>query len=227
MSDEIEIWKDIPNYEGYQVSSLGNVKSLNYSHTGSERILKPSKDKDGYLKVVLFNNSKRNYFKIHQLVAMAFYGHNLRVDSKGLVVDHIDNNRANNRADNIQLITIRHNSSKDQKGRSSEFIGVFFNKKKWFASIWFKKRLIHLGSFDIEIEAANAYQKALKEIEQGLDLNVIYPKKVNSSQYIGISWDKQKRKWIAKYKKKFLGRFDTELESYEAREKYILTLQNG
>ena len=27
----VEVWKDIPNYEGlYQVSNLGNVRSLNY-----------------------------------------------------------------------------------------------------------------------------------------------------------------------------------------------------
>lgn len=46
-----EIWKDIKGYEGlYQVSNLGQVKSLNYNHTKQEKILKPkiSKTAGGY-----------------------------------------------------------------------------------------------------------------------------------------------------------------------------------
>ena len=42
----IEEWKDIPNYEGlYEISDLGNVKSI-YSN----KILKPSADKYGYVR---------------------------------------------------------------------------------------------------------------------------------------------------------------------------------
>ena len=45
--DNKENFKDIPNYEGiYQISNLGNVKSLKY---GKERILKPSFNSGGYL----------------------------------------------------------------------------------------------------------------------------------------------------------------------------------
>ena len=45
-----EIWKDIVGYENiYQISNLGRVKSLNYNHTGREKILKPSVNKDGYI----------------------------------------------------------------------------------------------------------------------------------------------------------------------------------
>ena len=49
-----EIWKDKKDYEGiYQVSNCGRVKSLNYNHTGKEKILKPTKDRYGYLQVNL------------------------------------------------------------------------------------------------------------------------------------------------------------------------------
>ena len=55
-----ETWKDIPQYEElYQVSNLGNIKSLNYNNTGKEQILKPRKNKDGYLMVHLYKNGKR------------------------------------------------------------------------------------------------------------------------------------------------------------------------
>ena len=52
-----EIWKDIEGYEGrYQVSNFGNVKSLNYKHTGEEKIMQSCKDKIGYLKPFPFDN---------------------------------------------------------------------------------------------------------------------------------------------------------------------------
>lgn len=57
----MEIWKDIEDYENlYQISSLGNVKSLNYNHTGKEKILKPNKSKFGYLYVVLCKEKEKN-----------------------------------------------------------------------------------------------------------------------------------------------------------------------
>jgi len=50
----MEVFKDIPNYEGlYQVSNLGNIKSLNYRRTGKSRILKLTENSCGYLKVCL------------------------------------------------------------------------------------------------------------------------------------------------------------------------------
>ena len=65
-----EIWKDIPNYEGfYQISNLGNVRSVdrivnagiknNNKVVKKGKILNPVKDKDGYLKVSLSKNNIR------------------------------------------------------------------------------------------------------------------------------------------------------------------------
>ena len=83
----IEIWKDIPGYEGkYQASSLGRIKSMNRKvrgvnpYTGvefmrsvPERILKPGMYcKTGHVSVVLSGHS--NGKPVHQLVALAFYG---------------------------------------------------------------------------------------------------------------------------------------------------------
>ena len=67
-----EIWRDIDGYEGrYQVSNLGRVKSLNYNHTGKEKILKPNTIRDGYLQVSLYNKKMKNCY-VHRLVAQAF-----------------------------------------------------------------------------------------------------------------------------------------------------------
>lgn len=68
-----EHWKDIKEYEGlYQVSDWGNVRSLNYNHTGKTQLLKPAKDNHGYLLVLLCKDGKVRWKMVHRLVAEAF-----------------------------------------------------------------------------------------------------------------------------------------------------------
>ena len=100
---EKEIWKDIKNYEGlYQVSNLGNVKSLNYSHTGKEQILKPPTTKAGYLRVYLYKEGKkRKRFLVHRLVAMAFLDNSDNLPQ----VNHKDENKKNNCVENLEWCT--------------------------------------------------------------------------------------------------------------------------
>ncbi len=217
MNNDVEIWKDVPNYEWlYQVSSFGRVKSFIPWKGTNERILKIQKGGMGYLHVSLAKNGKQKIIKVHVLVAIVFHGH--IPDGLKIVVDHKDNNKLNNRADNLKLITQRENTSKDRKNTTSKYVGVAWDKRasKWAAKILFKRRNISLGFYDIEVDAANAYQKALKELEQGLDLNILYPLRVDSSQYLGVYWSNNKNKWVAIYKNKFLGYYKTELEAHEA-----------
>ena len=55
----IEIWKDIPGYEGsYQVSNLGRVKTLSYNKTGIEKVMKAEITNKGYYRIVLWLNCK-------------------------------------------------------------------------------------------------------------------------------------------------------------------------
>ena len=69
----MEIWRDIEGYEGlYQVSNLGNVKSLNYRKTGKEQILQLAKNQDGYLCIDIYKNKKRETCRINRLVAVHF-----------------------------------------------------------------------------------------------------------------------------------------------------------
>lgn len=224
--EEIEVWKDVPEYEGlYQVSSFGRVKSIIQHNGTNERLLALSTD-GHYFKVSLYKKGQKvKCIKVHVLVAMAFNGH--KPDgTQNIVVDHKDNNPLNNRADNLQLIPQRENVSKDQKNGTSKYTGVSWDKnnKKWTARIEFKRRVIVLGTFELEIDAKNAYQKALEEWKQGLDLNIIYPKKVKTSKYKGVYLNKKTGKWAAMYKRKWLGLFMTELEAHEEIKKYIAKL---
>ncbi len=102
----IEIWKPIRGYEGYEVSNLGRIKSLNYNHTGCEKILKPVNDGKGYLKVFLFKNGKRKNFQIHRLVAQTFIPN---PDNKPCV-NHIDCNPSNNCINNLEWCTYKENT---------------------------------------------------------------------------------------------------------------------
>ena len=165
-----EIWKDIPKYEGlYQASNLGRVKSLKRKarhfsgeRLVSERILKGAVNRHGYIYVVLAKNGYQKTFQAHQLVAMAFLNHTPSGYKE--VVDHIDNDKLNNRVDNLQITTNRHNSSKDKKG-TSKYAGVCWRKAsgKWYAQIYINVKVNYLGLFEDELEAAEAYQNALKE----------------------------------------------------------------
>ena len=101
----MEIWKDIPNYEGYyQVSNLGNVSRVN-----SNSNLKAG-NTHGYLQVVLCVNKQKKNYKVHQLVAMAFLNH--KPCGMKLVVDHINGKKTDNRVENLQVITNRNNRHK-------------------------------------------------------------------------------------------------------------------
>lgn len=88
----MEIWRDAPGFEGYQVSNEGRVKSLNYNHTGREKLLIPAVDGGGYLFVKLYKDGKRKTKYIHKLAAEAFMPNPLNLPQ----VNHKDENKLNN-----------------------------------------------------------------------------------------------------------------------------------
>lgn len=102
----MEIFKDIEGYEGlYQISNLGNVKSLNYGRTGKEKILKPVKNKYGYLCVGLHKQEKLKTFNIHRLVAKVFIENPNNLPQ----VNHKDEDKTNNAVENLEFCTREYN----------------------------------------------------------------------------------------------------------------------
>lgn len=103
---EKEIWKDILGYEGkYQVSNLGNVKSLNYNRTGKEKILQVITTSKGYIRISLCKDGITKNYKVHRLVWTAFNG----VIPDGMQVNHINEDKSDNRLSNLNLMTCKAN----------------------------------------------------------------------------------------------------------------------
>lgn len=106
----MEVWKDIKGYEKvYQVSNKGNVRRLTFTNNQVTKkkihSITPTDNGNGYLIVGLRNGSKRRNFYVHRLVAEAF----CEKASRGNVVNHIDHNRSNNTAENLEWCTQKQN----------------------------------------------------------------------------------------------------------------------
>jgi hypothetical protein len=151
----MEEYKLIEGHENYSVSNFGNIKN---DKTGKN--LKAWFNEKGYKIVEL--SGKR--YKVHRLVAIAFVpnSHNKPF------VDHIDNDRTNNRVANLRWVTNQENSfntsitTKNTSGHK----GVDWYKKlnKWRASIGHNQKSYHIGYFDKIEDAVLARQQKANEL---------------------------------------------------------------
>ena len=105
-------WKPVEGYEGlYEVSNFGEVKSLERLNSRGyhlkEKLLSPGKNSKGYLFVNLSKNGVGKPCYINCLVYSTFVGE----IPEGMQVNHIDEDKENNRVDNLNLMTPKQNSN--------------------------------------------------------------------------------------------------------------------
>ena len=130
----VEQWRPVVGFEcRYAVSNNGSVRSVDRKvpHPtaksgfirlrGKERkpVLNPV---NGYLAVVLYKENQSRGFAVHQLVALAFLPDPPGPIGRGpdkWAVDHIDEDRLNNSAENLQWLTNAANASKASKGANN------------------------------------------------------------------------------------------------------------
>lgn len=106
----MEEWRDIIGYEDlYQVSNLGNIKSLKridlIGRIKSEKILKPVVN-ETYFRVTLYKNGRGKCFLIHRLVAEHF----IKNDNCLPCVNHKDEDTFNNNSQNLEWCTYEYNN---------------------------------------------------------------------------------------------------------------------
>ena len=102
-----EIWKPIVGYEGYyEVSSFGRVRRIKGGcGTQVGKILEPCPLPNGYLYLCLSVNNKTERLSIHRLVCSAFHEN----PENKPCVNHIDGNKTNNYAENLEWVTASEN----------------------------------------------------------------------------------------------------------------------
>jgi len=174
-----EVWKDVIDFEGlYQVSNLGNFRK----HPNKQGKSKNPKSLSrcvwvnclGYKCVSISKNGKKCNKTIHQLVSAAFIP-NFKY---GMIVNHIDGNKKNNKINNLEISNYVHNNTHAHsiglmpKPGKSKYHNVSMRKDKrlkhptwsYVASIKINSKRHYIGVFKNEIEAAKAVDNFLDSI---------------------------------------------------------------
>ena len=118
-------------------------------------------DDDIYYDLIQFTwsvNSTTGYFNT-QIKNTKFLLHRfiMKYDGENYV-DHINNNKYDNRKENLRIVTVQQNAmnKSSAKNSTSKYIGVSRSRKKWSAKISVEKKNLNLGVFDNEEDAARA-----------------------------------------------------------------------
>jgi hypothetical protein len=114
---------------------------------------------EGYAVTVFqINTNKRVFIGMHRLILNPFTEH---------ITDHINGDKLDNRRNNLRACSQRQNTMNrpPRNGKTSKFKGVGKHKtsKQWQARITVHGKLIYLGSFKLEEDAAKAYDVAAKK----------------------------------------------------------------
>lgn len=187
-----ETWKDVDGYVGkYQVSNLGNVKSLkryvknkNGMRVVKEKMLKPYLNNKGYWAVSLTENHKSKLKFVHRLIAEAFIRY---IDNKPFV-NHKDGVKTNNNIKNLEWCTQKENVEHAIKSGKYDNVFRVARIKKPNHNIHLRKKIIQKdinGEIIKEWEGINVACKELK-IDSG---NVIKALKGKQKKCGGFIWE--------------------------------------
>lgn len=101
-TEENEQWLPVPGYEGlYEVSNRGRIRNRY-----GKILVQANKVGTDYKRVHLCKNNKAKHHSVHRLVAMAFVPN----ETGGDVVNHLDHNKSNNNAENLEWCTQKENA---------------------------------------------------------------------------------------------------------------------
>ena len=142
----------IKGYDNYQIDREGNIWSKK-----RKKFMKPCLNSGGYLKICLCKEGKEQRFSIHRLLALQFFDNPDNLPQ----VDHRNQDKLDNNLENLRWVT------KSQNQRNKNCIkGYCWDKcnKKYKARYGLNNKMIHIGYYEKEEEARNAYLNAIKDL---------------------------------------------------------------
>lgn len=122
-----EVWKTIDGFEDYEISNFGRCRSIDRTDANGKRkikgkILTERYDTKGYVQYALRSNKKIYAKRAHRLVAEAFIPNPNNLPQ----INHKDENKLNNRVDNLEWCTSQYNNTYGTK------IERFKESRKWY-----------------------------------------------------------------------------------------------
>ena len=142
-----EEWKTITDFPKYEVSDYGNVRVKETKY-----IMKPFTNEAGYLRISISNDTfKRKKFYIQRLVSNEF----LPNPENKQTVNHINNNRMDNRLCNLEWATMYEQNNHKYKTNNT------FEKRRDIKAIW----RLDLNTLE-KLEKYNSTTEAVKWIKQ-------------------------------------------------------------
>lgn len=173
----MEIWKDVPGFDGdYQASSLGRVRSR--KRTSSPRkldgwkILRQNKSVWGYWMVVLNKDSKSFMYSVHRTVLESFVGKR----PEGMVACHNNGDQEDNRIENLRWDT-RVNNEEDKKRHGTYQVGdKASNRKLSEAEVAkIKRRLIRGEHTTVIAKEYDVTAACISLIKNGHNWKAVHP----------------------------------------------------
>lgn len=159
-----EIWKQLPfdTLYKYEVSNLGRFRRTNKQ---GKIIYKTNNSTKGYERVSLrYSKKKVISYAIHRLVAMMF------VDGKTnfkKYVNHKDFNKRNNKANNLEWVTIQENNQHyiDAIKNNVSIIKIKKNQYGWYGQVYHNGKTHYTNYFKTKDEAIIKYDELLKSLD--------------------------------------------------------------
>lgn len=100
------------HHKNYFITKTGYLYSIylkgkhGCTDLSNPHLVKYGKDKDGYYRVVLCNDSQKYYVKVHTLVVQQFIGD----IPFGMIINHIDGDKHNNNVENLEIVSVKRNN---------------------------------------------------------------------------------------------------------------------
>jgi len=115
-------------------------------------------DGQGYKVVRLTYEGKHKSYRVHRICYALMNGDTTQI------VDHINGNRQDNRANNLRAVEPRVNVANQSKPKREGLKGAYWDKFKgrWLAQISINYRKVYLGRYNTEREAHEAYMDAAR-----------------------------------------------------------------